>query len=325
MSGLSGTGLARAERPGLGVGLILLMVLCFAALDSSVKVLGATLPVLFVLGFRYAFQAAAMGVWLAVSRRRPGGAGFASAHPRFQIARGSLLLTTSALSFWGVQVLPIAEFTALILLTPLIVTLIAGWVLRERVSALRWAVVVGGFVGALIMVRPGGGVFGWGAALPLAAALSYAVFQVLTSKLSTLESPYTTHFYTGLVGTALVAPVLLGWGLSGGLDWGALMASLRGRDIALLMFAGLAGTVGHLFLILALGMAPASKLMPFMYLQIGVAGIIGWMVFDHRPDGWALAGMAVVAVCGAVGAWLNLRGSPTPRPVSVVEADTRSD
>ena len=62
-----------------------------------------------------------------------------------------------------------------------------------------------------------------------------------------------------------------------------------------------------------------------MYLQIGVAGIIGWMVFDHRPDGWALAGMAVVAVCGAVGAWLNLRGSPTPRPVSVVEADTRSD
>lgn len=325
MNALASGGGARVERAGLGVGLIVLMAVCFATLDSSVKALGATVPVLFILGFRYAFQAVVMAVWLAVSRRRPGGAGFASAHPRFQIARGTLLLTTSALSFWGVQVLPVAEFTALILLTPLIVTLLAGWVLRERVSALRWAVVAGGFVGALIMVRPGGGVFGWGAALPLAAALSYAVFQVLTSKLSTLESPYTTHFYTGLVGTALVAPALLGWTWSGGLDWAELIGGLDGRETGLLLLAGLAGTVGHLFLILALGMAPASKLMPFMYLQIGVAGIIGWAAFGHRPDAWALAGMAVVAVCGATGAWLNLRGSPQPRPVSVVEADTRGD
>lgn len=315
----------RPERAGLGVLFIALMAVCFVTLDSSVKLLGAGLPVLFILAFRYAFQAAAMALWLAVSRRRPGGAGFRSAHPRFQIARGTLLLTTSALSFWAVQVLPMAEFTALILLTPLLVTLLAGWVLREPVSLLRWAAVAGGFAGALIMVRPGGGVFGWGALLPLAAALSYAVFQVLTSKLSTLESPFTTHCWTGLVGTALALPPLLAWAAFGELDLWALLRGLDGAQWALLLLAGATGTVGHLFLILALGLAPASKLMPFMYLQIGVAGLSGWLVFNHRPDAWALAGMAVVAACGALGAWLNLRGGPAARPRSVVEADTSAD
>lgn len=302
-------------RIGLGIGLVLLMVLCFATLDSTVKYLGATLPVLVLLCFRYGFQAAAMGVWLLVSRRRPGGAGFSCAHPRFQFTRGALLLATSALSFWGVQAMPVAEFTALILLTPLVVTLLAGWVLREPVSRVRWAVVIGGFAGALLVVRPGSALFGWGAALTLAATLCYAVFQVLTSKLSTLESPYTTHFYTGLVGTALVLPVLIGWIASGGLDVGELLQRLTGVHIALLVLAGLAGTVGHLFLILALGLAPASTLMPFMYLQIGVAGLIGWAVFGHRPDALAFAGMGVVAACGAAGAWLNLRqAGPAPTP-----------
>jgi drug/metabolite transporter (DMT)-like permease len=310
-------------KPGLGVALIVATAICFAGLDSTVKWVGAVVPVLVLLWARYAFQAAVMAVWLALSRRTPGGAGFATAHPRFQIARGALLLTTSALSFLGLQHLPVAEFTALILLTPLIVTLLAGWVLHERVSALRWAVVVGGFVGALIMVRPGSGLLGWAALLPLAGAISYAVFQVLTSRLSTLESPYTTHFHTGLVGAGLLAPWLAGWIATGGLDVGELARQAGWHGLGLVLLAGFFGTVGHLCLILALGVAPASSLMPFMYLQIGMAALLGWWLFGHVPDRWAQLGMAVVAVCGALGAWLNLRESAAP--ASVVAADTVAD
>lgn len=321
---MSGVSVARAPRPGAGIALVLAMTVCFATLDSTVKYLGAVLPLLLVLWARYAFQAVVMAVWLGVTRRR-GGAGFASAHPRFQFTRGVLLLTTSALSFWGVQALPVAEFTALVLLTPLLVTALSGLVLGERVSVLRWAVVAGGFGGALLVVRPGAGVFGWEAALPLGAALSYAVFQVLTSKLSTLESPYTTHFYTGAVGAALLLPVIAAVAAAGGIDLGAVARAATPGVVALVLLAGLCGTVGHLCLILALGLAPASTLMPFMYVQIGVAAVIGWAWFGHVPDAVGLAGMAVVAACGAAGAWLNLRRAPAPRPASVVAADTVAD
>jgi drug/metabolite transporter (DMT)-like permease len=311
-------------RPGLGIALILVMAACFAALDSAVKWLGAALPVLLVLWLRYAIQAAVMVVWLAITRRR-GGAGFATAHPRFQTARGALLLTTSALSFWGVQLMPMAEFTALILLTPLLVTMLAGLVLGERVSRLRWAVVAGGFIGALVVVRPGTGVLGIEAALPLAAALSYAVFQVLTSRLSTLDNPYTTHFWTGFVGAGLLAPVLLGWIVVGGIDVAGQLSDAGPVVWTWLLLAGLFGTAGHLCLILALGMAPAATLMPFVYVQILFAGAIGWVVFDHLPDGTALVGMAMVAACGAAGAWLNLRPASVPRPAPVTLAGTLGD
>ncbi len=315
-------------RPGLGITLILVMAACFAALDSSVKWLGALLPVLLVLWMRYAIQAAVMAVWLAITRRR-GGAGFASDHPRFQAARGALLLTTSALSFWGVQVMPMAEFTALILLTPLLVTLLAGLVLGEHVSPLRWAVVAGGFFGALVVVRPGFGVLGIETALPLAAAMTYAVFQVLTSRLATLDNPYTTHFWTGFVGAGLLAPVLLGWIVAGGIDLGAVLREAGPVAWTWLVLAGLFGTAGHLCLILALGMGPAATLMPFVYVQILFAGAIGWMVFGHLPDRMALVGMALVAACGAAGAWLNLRpgvaAAGASRPAAVAAASTLGD
>lgn len=314
----------RPSRPGLGIALILAMGASFATLDSSVKHLGAVLPVLLVLWVRYAFQAVAMGLWLAVAAAR-GGPGFRTAHPRFQFARGALLLVTSALSFWGIQAMPLAEFTALVLLTPLLVTALSGLVLGEAVSALRWAVVAGGFGGALLIVQPGGGVVGWAALLPLCAALSYAVFQVLTSRMSTLESPYTTHFFTGAVGAALLLPVIAAVWALGGIDGAAVARALTPQAIALLALAGLCGTVGHLCLILALGLAPAATLMPFMYLQIGFAAVIGWLWFGHVPDAIAVAGMAVVAACGAAGAWLNLRRAPEPRPASVVAADTSAD
>lgn len=306
-------------HPGLGIVLIVVGVSLFGMLDNATRYLGASLPVLLLLWVRYAFQAAAMAVWLLVSRRSPGGAGFSVAHPRFQAMRGALLLATSAISFYGLQHMPAAEFTAINMLTPVIVTLMAGWLLHEHVSRLRWTFVVGGFAGALIVMRPGGGYFGWVALFPLSAAVTYASFQVLTSRLAGLESPYTTHFYTGLVGVVLMTPVLL---LSP-VDLASGLAAVTPLQLVLLFCLGLFATAGHLLLILAFGLAPASTLMPFVYAQIGAAALVGWVVFGYLPDAWSWVGMAVVAVCGAASAWLNVREAA--RPPSVVALDATAD
>jgi drug/metabolite transporter (DMT)-like permease len=275
-------------NPGPGVALILLVAACFGGMDTTVRFAGATLPVLAILWVRYATQAAVM---------------FATAHPRFQALRGALLLATSCCSFFGVQYMPVPEFTAVNMITPVLVTLLAAVWLQEPVSALRWALVVGCFAGALVVLRPGSGLFGWAAAFPVAGALTYAAFQVLTRRLSGDESPTTTHFYTGLTGTLLLTPLL--W--AAGIDLPAVLAAAGPGGWGLLLVIAVLGTAGHLLLIVALGLAPAATLMPFLYAQIGVATVAGWLVFRQLPDAWAWLGMAVIAACGATTAALNLR------------------
>ncbi len=286
-------------RPLLGVGLIVLMAAVFAGMDTGVRWLAGAFPVLLMLWLRYAFQAVVMALWLALA---PGGS-FRAAHPRFQALRGSLLLITSAMIFFGLQHMPVAELTAINMLAPLLVTLLAAWLLRESVSRLRWSLVCGGLVGALIVIRPGSGVFGWAVLFPLAGAFTYAAFQVLTSRMSTLDNPYTTHFWTGLTGMLIVTPLLL-WNAAELLQ--AAHAADAGQWAALAAVAAL-GTGGHLLLILALGMAPTATLMPFIYTQIPLATALGWLVFDRLPDAVAWIGMAVIMACGASAAWLNLR------------------
>jgi drug/metabolite transporter (DMT)-like permease len=156
------------------------MAACFACSDTLIKYLGAFAPVLLLLWVRYAFQAGVMALWLAPR----GWSAFASAHPKFQWMRGMLLLFTSGLAFFGLQHMPVAEFTALGMLTPVIVTMLVAWVLKENVSPTRWVLVCGGFIGAVIVIRPGSGVFGWAAIFPLLMALCYGGFQVLTSQLA---------------------------------------------------------------------------------------------------------------------------------------------
>jgi drug/metabolite transporter (DMT)-like permease len=197
-----------------------------------------------------------------------------------------------------------------------IVTMLVAWVLKENVSPMRWALVCGGFIGAVIVIRPGSGVFGWAAIFPLLMALCYGGFQVLTSQLASLESPYTTHFYTGFSGALLVTPLLL-------VNGGELVDALRaasGMQIGGMLAIGAFATVGHLCLIFAFGVAPMATLMPFIYVQIAWALVTSFLVFRHVPDGWAWVGMAVIAACGAASAWLNVR-----HPTSVVEADTIAD
>jgi len=288
-----------SERILAGIGLVLLAVACFATLDTASKLSMATVPILMALWFRYAFQAVATTVVLLPLY---GTALLRTEHPRFQLLRGALLLVSSTLAFLSLRYMPLAEFTSIVLIAPLVVTLLAAFALKEEVSAVRWALVAGGFIGTLIIVRPGGTVFSWAILLPLALVFTNAWFQVLTSKLARTEKPLTMHFYTGWVGT-LIASLALPF----------VWTSLPGwREWALLCLMGFMGTVGHFFLILAYQRAPASTLTPYLYAQIAFAMLGGWLVFSHVPDATSLAGMALIAVCGAAGAWLTVRERRVP-------------
>jgi len=288
-----------SERILAGIGLVVVAVACFATLDAATKLSTATVPILMGVWFRYAFQAVATTLVLLP---RYGTALLRTEHPRYQLLRGSLLLASSVLAFLSLRYMPLAEFTSIILIAPLVVTLLAATTLKEEVSPLRWVLVAGGFLGTLVILRPGGAVFSWASLLPLALVLTNAWFQVLTSRLARTEKPLTMHFYTGWVGT-LVATIPLPF------VWTALPGW---NGWALLCLMGFMATVGHFILILAYQRAPASTLTPYLYAQIAFAMLGGWLLFAQLPDATSLSGMALIAVCGAAGAWLTVRERHEP-------------
>lgn len=293
-----------ADAPGgrravLGVVFLICAMACFAVLDTAVKVVGAFVSILVAVWFRYVFQAVAVtAVMLPVRGRSL----WRTAHPRFQLLRGLLLLTVSALSFVSVQFMPVGEFTAFVMTTPLVVTLLAATFLKEPVSALRWALVGGGFVGALLVVQPGGATIGWASLLPVVMVFTYAGFQILTSRMARTEDPMTMHFYTGGVG-ALVSTAVLPF------VWQAMPDT---HTFALLCLVGLMGTVGHFLLILAFARTPASTLTPFVYTQIAFAMLCGWLVFDHVPGPLESLGIALIVACGITASWLTARENQRP-------------
>ena len=277
-----------------GIGLTIVAMACFAALDTVTKYVSTGVPLLMAIWFRYAFQAVAT---TAVVLPLRGWRVLCTAQPKFQLLRGTLLLASSLFAFFSLKFMPVGEFTAIVMLTPLLITLLASTSLGERVSAARWALVCGGFAGTLVIIRPGHDAFEWITLLPLGLVVCNAWFQVLTVKMAKTEDPITMHLYTGWVGT-LIASLPLPWVwamLPSGSLWGWLMVM------------GAAATVGHFLLILAYQRAPAATLTPYLYAQIGFAMLGGWIAFAHVPDGWSLIGMVMIAVCGAAGAWLTLR------------------
>ncbi|CAM3453560.1 DMT family transporter [Polaromonas hydrogenivorans] len=279
-----------------GIALLVAAVACFAVLDTTTKIISLSVPVLMALWFRYAFQAIATTVAMLPSR---GWSLLRTAHPKFQCLRGLLLLATSVFAFFSLKHMPVGEFTAIVMITPLVITLLASLTLGERVSVLRWALVIGGFVGTLIIIRPGGEQFSWAMLLPLGLVISHAWFQILTSRLARTEDPVTMHFYSGWVGMLLASLALP-------FVWTALDSWTLWAGLALM---GFMGTVGHFMMILAYARAPVSTLTPFLYAQIGFAMLGGWLAFSHVPDELSLLGMCMITACGATGAWLAVRES----------------
>lgn len=282
------------HRPVQGLLFLIAATACFVVLDSSIKYLSTSLSVILAVWFRYLFQAVSTTAVLLPTRGR---AALHTQHPWLHLLRGCLLLLVSVLGMIGLSYMPLAEFTAIIMLTPLALTLLAALFLHEKVPLQRWLLVGGGFAGALLVVQPTGSHLGWVVALPLVCVVVYAGFQILTSRMARTEDPLTMHLYTGWTGSVLLS-LALPW------FWQTIP---NATAWALLCCAGLMGTVGHFLLIQAYTRAPAATLAPYLYAQIGFAMLAGVLVFGHLPGLWELAGIALIVLCGATSAWLAAR------------------
>jgi drug/metabolite transporter (DMT)-like permease len=276
-----------------GIGLLLMASACFAVLDTTTKRVTTVVPVMMAIWARYFFQAL---LTTAVVLPLKGLDVLKTQNPRQQITRGVLLTLVTGLAFSSLTLLPVGEFTAIVMVVPLLVTLLATRMLNEHVSSQRIVLVCGGFVGTLIIVRPGTEVFGWTLLIPAALVVVNTAFQLLTSKMARTEDAMTTQFYTTWVGTALTSiPLFWFW-----------VPVTETRVLLELVLMGVAGATGHFLLILAFERSPAGALMPYMYVQIAFAMLGGWLVFDHVPDQLSVVGMGLIALCGTAGGLLTV-------------------
>lgn len=278
-----------------GIGFTVLACACFSILDTGSKYAGAVLPLLMALWLRYALQSV-LTVGFGVARH--GLEIFRTRRPGFQCLRAILFCLSNALAMLSLRYLPLAEFTAIVALTPLALTLLAALWLGQQVSPLRWVLVALGFAGTLVILRPGGGQFsGWALVWPALQLLANTAYQILSSRMAGKERPLTTQIYTSLVALSLSCMALpWSWQLP---DSAALWLA------AIAMGAGSA--VGHLMLLKAYEKAEPATITPFLYSQIPCALLAGWLVYGHIPDQWAVLGMVVIALCGAASAWLSVR------------------
>jgi drug/metabolite transporter (DMT)-like permease len=283
-----------ADRPALGIVLMLGALFLFVMMDSAIKATVQSLPVLQVLWARFLFHMLIVSAALRlVGRRLPPRTGA----PRLQVVR-SLCLAAANLFFTAALVhVPLAECVAIGFVSPLMVTLLAARMLKERVGWQRWTGILVGFAGVLVIIRPGAGVTHPAALYVVATAAVFAVYSVLTRRLAGIDDAFTTIFHTGVAATivtSFVVPFVWVWPTA--TEW------------ALLILLGMLGGLGHFLLILAYQRAQASVLAPFAYTQIVWATLAGFVLFGELPDAVALAGALVVAAGGLFVLWAETRG-----------------
>ena len=278
----------QARHPGRGILLVLVAVCIFSSLDACAKYLSTRYPLPMLVWSRYTVHFLLMVVFLAPSRRSNL---LQTRRLPAQVTRAMLLLGVTGCVIAALRVLPLGEATALGYTSPLLAALLAGPWLGEKLDFRRWLALGMGFLGVLLIVRPGGSMSGVGILYALIGAACYAVYQVMTRQLSASENSVTMLFYTAMVGTLISSLCLPLLGL------GTLP---RGLDLLLTLCLGLLGGLGHFLLIRAFHHAPVGTLGPFLYAQLIWATLIGFLVFDHLPDTWSLVGMAVIVTSGLV-------------------------
>jgi drug/metabolite transporter (DMT)-like permease len=288
-----------AQIPVSAVLLITAAVGCFAVLDTMVKFLTERYPVSLLVWARYSVQAVVVVLWVAPSMGRRL---VRTPQLGLQLLRGTILLLSSLLFFSALKFLPLAEATALNYTTPTLVILLSVIVLKERMTPARWGFVVAGFVGMLLIVRPGASIIHGGALFGLAAACFYAVFQILTRRLRA-EDPRVTLFYSAICGTVLMTAVL---------PFLEHRADMTSAHLILVGMIGVLGTAGHFMFVLAFQRAPASGMTPFTYMQMVWAILLGWAVFGHFPDAFTLAGIGIIAGSGLLLTWHERRRALVP-------------
>ncbi|WP_434577488.1 DMT family transporter [Pseudomonas sp. Z5-35] len=272
-------------RPGLGIVLCLLSMLIFAGQDGVTKELVKDLPVAQLVMVRYwVFLAFAVGYSVYQGTLRTA---CRSRHPYLQIIRALIGVGEIALFGLGLRYLGLAEMHALYAVFPLMTLALAGALLGEFIGVRRWIAAATGFMGTLIILRPGSGVFELAALIPLVAALGFALFNVLTRRISRDDSFATNLLYMGSIGAfVMTVSGLPGWVAPTPMQWG------------LIAVLATTGVVAQLLLIQALRYATAATLQPFNYTLLVFATLIGLFVFGELPDTWTIVGACTVIAAG---------------------------
>lgn len=279
-----GTEMTTGQGSLAGVGLMLGAMAALPFLDVTAKFLGQQgVPVLQIVWARMVMGAA---MTAPLAWRAAGPAGLVPERPMLHGLRAALLILATFFFFAALKYLPIADALAVFFVQPLVVTALSPLVLGERVGPRRWAAVAVGFIGTLIIIRPGLQAFNPGTALALAAGCSLALYMLLTRRIAGRDSAMVTTFRTSLLGALIVSALVWAvWITPTPQQWGLFLA------------LGFISTLGHGLIVMAYDRAEASLLAPLAYTEIIMAVILGWYFFGDFPDFWTFVGVGVLMAC----------------------------
>lgn len=277
--------LTQRHSPMVGIALMCAALLCFSCLDATAKWVNRSVDPMVTVWARY--MSAALLTFLVINpRTRPGA--LRTRRLPLQLLRSFLLFASTLCNFFALKYLQLVETQSIIFATPLLVALFAGPLLGERIGWKRMTAIGVGFIGILVITRPGLGTMHPAALLSLAGSVSYAFYNIVTRKLASSDSSATTTLYSSVAGIVLMTP-LLPW------IWTTPSSPLTWF---LLMMTGFYGAFGHWLLVLAHARAPAAILSPFIYSQIIWMLVLGYVLFGDWPDSWTFVGAGIVIASG---------------------------
>ena len=253
-------------------------------MDGFAKYLSADMPVLQITWARYFFTVVfTLPVMLFFYKKQL----VWTDKPKLQLIRGLILLCANISFFYAISIISLAKALTLAFIAPLIVTAFSPILLGEKVGVRRWTAVIIGFTGSLVVIRPGLVELNLASFSALGTGVMYGFYLIITRKLSTSDNPLLTLLLTGVVGLVAVSGVMPFVWVNPSLSQWSMMASI-----------GVFACVGHLFLILSLKYADASKLAPFSYFEIITNIVIGYYFFSDFPDNWTFLGLFIIVISG---------------------------
>ena len=253
-------------------------------MDGFAKYLSSDLPVLQITWARYFFTVAfTLPIMFFFFRKNL----VWTDKPKLQLIRGLILLTANVCFFYSISIISLAKALTLAFIAPLIVTAFSPIFLGEKVGFKRWSAVIIGFIGSMVVIRPGFVEINLASLAALGTGVMYGFYLIITRKLSSSDNPLLTLLLTGVVGAIIISFVMPFVWIKPTLNQWSMMAAI-----------GIFACVGHLFIILSLKYADASKLAPFSYFEIVTNIIIGYYFFSDFPDKWTFLGLFIIILSG---------------------------
>lgn len=279
------------QNERLGIFLMVITTIVFASQDGLSKYLATEYNVYMVVMIRYWFFAAFV---MTISSRKPGGVKQVAKTktPLLQIFRSLLLVAEMCVTILAFTLLGLAETHAIFASYPLIIAMLSGPILGERVGWRRWLAICVGFFGILIILNPGNGIFSPYALVPLAGAILFALYGLLTRYAGQYDNSSTSFFWTGIIGCiAMTAIGLNFWDPVSQADW------------IIMLILSASGMLGHFLLIKCYEVAEASAVQPFAYLQLIWASIIGIIIFGEQITTNVFIGACIIVGAGLFTLW----------------------